>query len=210
MSRFTIAKAKYPYLKPYLFCKCFKENLRNKTAFRQRYFFIRKFIIQYMVAAKIKTNINGFNKIDNLKGAFIVSNAKNELEKLLTFAAISKPIKVILDNSDFNKIIYKPILKYLKIDFIDYDNLEQTIKNIDENDDANYLLFVDENNDKQLDLLIDMKKLIMPIKLENTENLLNDENQDELLINANVLDLIKYDEYSKIEREDLKSKIFNN
>ena len=71
-------------------------------------------------------------------------------------------------------------------------------------------MFVDENNDKQLDLLIDMKKLIMPIKLENTENLLNDENQDELLINANVLDLIKYDEYSKIEREDLKSKIFNN
>lgn len=203
MSRFTIAKAKYPYLKPYLFCKCFKENLRNKTAFRQRYFFIRKFIIQYMLAAKIKTNINGFNKIDNLKGAFIVSNAKNELEKLLTFAAISKPVKVLLDNNDFNKMFYKPILKYLKIDFIDYDNLEQSIKNIDENDDANYLLFIEKNNDKQLDLLINMKKSLLPIKLENKENLLNDDNQDELLINANVYDLIKYDDYSKIEKENL-------
>lgn len=212
MSRFTIAKAKYPYLKPYLFYKCFKENLRNKTAFRQRYFFIRKFIIQYMVAAKIKTNINGFNKIDNLKGSFIVSNAKNELEKLLTFAAISKPVKVILDNNDFNKIIYKSIIKYLKVDLINFDIFDELKDKIEQDintNGTNYLLFID-NNDKLLDLLIDMKKSIMPIKLENTENLLNDENQDELLINANVLDLIKYDEYSKIERKDLKNKIFNN
>lgn len=119
MSRFTFAKAKYPYLKPYLFYKCFIENLRNKTALRQRYYFIRKYIKDYLKAAKININVNGLEKIKNLDSLVFISNAKTDLEKLIAFEAISKPTNVILEQNDFNKFIYMPIKKYLKSIVID-------------------------------------------------------------------------------------------
>ncbi len=119
MSRFTIAKAKYPYLKPYLFYKCFMENLRDKTALRQRYYFISKYIKDYLKAARIYVNTLGLDKLNDLNGLVIISNAKTDIEKLIAYEVLAKPANVILEQADFNKFIFKPIKKYLKAITID-------------------------------------------------------------------------------------------
>ena len=211
MSRFTIAKAKYPYLKPYLFYKCFMENLRDKTALRQRYYFIRKYIKDYLKAARIFVNVDGLDKLNDLDGLVFISNAKTDLEKLIAYEVVSKPTNVILGQADFNKFIYSPIKKYLKAKVVDLET--ESFEDIEEdiiNNKRYYLLFINDNfNDKLLESLLNSKAPIVPLKLTNTDALKDDDDTDELSVNASMLNLLSYEDYKNLNIEKTKELVIN-
>ncbi len=212
MSRFKMANAKLPLLRPYLFYKCFKENLRNKTALRQRYYLIRKYIMQYFAAAKVKANVIGLNKIDNLDNLFFVVKASNNYEKLIAYEAISKPLKLMLDKNDFNNFIYNRILKYLKAERINYEDIYdeaaayRDIRNDLINNRVNYLTFINDSK-YLLDPAIKAKATIVPIKLENNEALLDENNNEEIIVDVKILGLIDFNEYKEMKKEELKEEI---
>ncbi len=211
MSRFTIAKAKYPLLKPYLFYWSFKENLRNKTSDRQRYYIIRKYVMNYLKAAKVIANVRGFNKIEGLDSLFFAVKAENNYEKLIAFEAISKPLRVILDEFDFNNFIYNRILKYMNASKIDYNDIckeAEAYRNIRHDiidNKRNYLTFTKNNTFGQYDFdaAIKAKATIVPIRLGNKEELMNEENEEEIIVNVDVLDLISYDDYKNLNKKEI-------
>ena len=192
MSRFTIAKAKYPYLKPYLFYKCFMENLRDKTALRQRYYFIRKYIKDYLKAARIFVNVDGLDKLNDFTNSLL-------------------SILLKLGQADFNKFIYSPIKKYLKAKVVDLET--ESFEDIEEdiiNNKRNYLLFINDNfNDKLLESLLNVKAPIVPLKLTNTDALKDDDDTDELSVNASVLNLLSYEDYKNLNIEKIKELVIN-
>ncbi len=64
-------------------------------------------------------------------------------------------------------------------------------------------------NDKLFEALINSKATIVPLKLDNTEELNDDNDTDELTVNANVLKLISYEDYKNLNIEKIKELVIN-
>ncbi len=178
MDRYKNAKTKYPFLKLRLCYYCFKENFRNKTAFRQKYFLIRNYILKYFKAADVSYDIKGMNELKEQNSILFVVKATNEYEKLLAYSALCRPVNLILDDYEFQGFINKNILKYLNAKRISSnDELNELDTNL------NYIKFVDNFDDLNLNTNIKIVK----IDIVNGSLLFDEFNHGNIKINFNVL-----------------------
>lgn len=175
MDRFKTAKIKYPFLKLRLCYYCIKENFRNKTSFRQKYFVIRNNILKFFKSANVSYEIKGMEKIKD--SSLFVVKTSNDYEKMLVFSAISKPLNVILNEYEFEGFINNQILKYMDVKRISsYDE----IKDLDINN--NYIMFVDEINISELKSNLN----IVPVLIKNGSLLFDELNYGNVKIEINI------------------------
>lgn len=215
MSRYTLVRTKYPMMKPYLCYKTIRERIRNKTSERQRYYLIRKYILQFLAASKIKITVVGKEKIANLSSLFIAADAESIYEQMIVFAALDKPLKLILAKESYNGFLNKSVLAYLKAEIIDFNDIYDEAaaymdirKDIEKNN-KNYLVFKKNGAFGQytFDAALKAKSTIVPIRIKNKEGLSDEINQDELKVTLEILDPIKYEDYKDLKKKEISEEV---
>ena len=211
MSRFTNANRRFRFIKPRLCYYCIKENIRNKTSERQRYFLIRKYIKDYLTLAKVAIRLQGYDKINKLDSLFFAVKADNNIEKIIAFEAITKPLKVILDENAFEGFVYDKIFKYMKAELINYQDIKdealayKDIRNDIINNHTNYLTFTRNGlfGKYDFDPAIKSRATIVPVVIENNNYLMDEINDDEIIVKVKILDNIHYDDYKNLSKEEI-------
>lgn len=197
---------------------------KDKYSLEERYNYIRKLINIVFKSLGVTINVEGLDKLDNLKNYLFVSNHQSFMDALAMIYVFDNPTIFVAKKESKDYPIAGKVIDAIDAIFFDRENIRDAVRMIKackENlsDGRSVVIYPEGTRTKDenyipgeykagaLKSAYETKKDIVVVVIDGSYKALSRKYKKDIAININFLEVINYDEYNVINTNDLTSQI---